>query len=153
MKNGLLLTALLLSFNSFASTFECHWQNEGITEGENFYRPASFVLILQGQKAFIKNDTYFDRTYSPCWIGGFESCRFLFEVPKGPLKIAEQSSKQISLEFESIDVYGTGSLYFDFGKDLAKIGKGERVRTLISGDDGDGTYLEESVFLCERKSE
>lgn len=151
MKKVLALTALLLSLNSLASTFECRWLNEGVTQGTSFYRPASFFVDFKEQKSFIKNDTFFDRTYSPCWTGGFESCRFLFEVPKGQLKIVDQNSKQISLEFESLDAYGVGSLFFDFAKDLSEVSKGETVRTVISGDDGDGTYLEESVFSCERK--
>ncbi len=150
MKKMIALSALLIATNTFASTFECKWLNEGITEGNQFYRPASFVMDINQSSVKVSQDSFFDREYKPCWTGSFESCRFAFELPQKALPIVDKSSKQISLEFESLDEYGVGSLFLDFDKEVSKVTKGDAVRMIMSGDDGDGTFLNESVFSCKR---
>ena len=150
MKRIVTLATLLLAVNTFASTFECKWLNEGITEGDQFYRPASFVIEINQLSVKISKDPFFDREYNPCWTGGFETCSFAFELPQKALSISDKSANHISVEFESLDEYGVGSLIFDFDKELSKVNKNESVRTVISGDDGDGTFLNESFFSCKR---
>ncbi len=151
MKTMILLTVAFLSLNTYASTFKCEWLNEGIVDSDQFYRPASFVIDFNKTSSTISEDTFFNREYRPCWTGGFESCSFNFELPvSGVLNIEKQKNNTTHLSFESVTGYGVGNMEFLFAKKVSRVEIGEAVKAVLTGDDGEGTFLNETYFSCQR---
>lgn len=149
--NKLVLVAFLglASLSAFASSFECQWLNKGDLE-PGVYRPASFILELSKKDAGIKNDSFFMRTYTPCWTGGYASCSFAFELPEARLTVYEVNAKELSLEFESVTGYGAGHLQIQFSSPYKKAKIDQVLQATINGDDGEGTFLNDSYFSCKR---
>lgn len=151
MKKIILLATVFVSLSSYASSFNCQWLNKGIVDGDNFYRPASFQIDVNKKTATVSQDSFFYRTYTPCWAGNYESCAFNYELPTdGFLTVEKQTKKDIEFSFESVTGYGVGNLTLSFEKNISRINVGEKAEVVMTGDDGEGTFLNETYFSCQR---
>lgn len=130
------LATLALSLN-----LNCQWQDRG-DYPKGFYRPAGVQLEISGQALRLTDLGYLSRRYEPCWTGGHKSCYFTLAIDtQKDLEILEQEAARIYVE--QINGYSIAHFEMVFSKDY---------RTMIlSGDDGDGTFVHDEQFLCEMK--
>jgi hypothetical protein len=151
MRNFLLAGFSILCFSSLSSaaTFNCEWQNRS-DYPKNFYRPASVHFEVKEKTVKILSSNYFSRLYQPCWTGEFTSCYFNFDIDlTQDLEITAQTDKTISVEQQ---YYFVASFDMTFAKKYSAIAVGEKVNMKISGDDGDGTYIENDTFTCLKEN-
>jgi hypothetical protein len=145
------LSVVAMSQAALASDikFHCEWQKDGMEA--SFYRTAGFDFRLNNKKFVVSNDTFFSRTYTPCWTGGFSQCAFGFDLPR-PIDASFKNGgfNALSLEFVSVDGYGMGGLDIDFATNILTLQKGHSTEALMNGYDGDGVSIRDHKFICTK---
>lgn len=157
MKNIILsffILSLPLSFSEAKGlpdlSFECKWQKSE-DHAKDYYLPNSGfnMVFYTGDSFVIEKDSFFNRSYEPCWMGEWESCKFSFTYnaeKEWKVKRLDEDKYEahqawtLQLEEGYGTVSGFSSLTFNFSKDLAHV--------QIKGDDDSGTFFEEN-FLCD----
>lgn len=154
----LFLTSLFFSFQAQAirvsmdNTYilECSWQNSIDQYAPGYYRKAGFGLHFKDDVFYVFNDTYFIRRYEPCWTGGFSSCYFSFgDALYKPYVIDIYEPQFVSAR--KIGVYFDPVLELKFNKSFKDIKEGQTLRLSLSGDDNDGTFINDEQFICLKK--
>lgn len=136
-----LLVFSISPLQSYAETLTCQWlPNANQPEGF-FVANSSFELQVNKRNSTMRvlNDSFFFRSYSPCYSGNFKTCAFGFSYDRGKawgVKLIEGKKSFIATQ----SWYFTSELKFRFEGD----------KLFLSGDDGDGVSFDE-VFSCKIK--
>lgn len=144
-------------------SLKCVWQ-ESEKHSENYFvEGASFEISFYHEltggpltKALISSDSFFNRTYTPCWIKPEvnSSCMFAYSYDANSywdvddkLDVISQSWRQSfktdyndGLPEEEGTVDGLSTLKFDLSSEDGAV--------VLSGDDGDGVTFTET-FKCK----
>lgn len=139
----LVLILLSLSFlNASAAEetlpfFACTWLESKDQPVGYFQENAGFEIYMKDDAVYILDKGFFNRSYSPCWAGGFSSCSFGFEYNKDePWEFSEiEGGFRLSQNW----LY-TAELDFVFSKTRDDL-------LTVRGEDGDGVFVNES-FKC-----
>ena len=151
MKKQLLALSLVLSTSTFAaSTFNCQWI-ETQEHSENFYQEAqfNFSFSIEDEKVLVTEDTFLERRYSPCWSGNFSSCSFSFSHNSDTWDILDLTGNTLVMSTDA--AYWDAELKMTFNDDLTQLNSGDQTVMILSGDDGDGTWISAEFFNCEAK--
>lgn len=153
MKFTLNILFILFAMNTHAATLECHWQKNQ-SHSEAFFKPAQFTLNINQKQAAIYNDTFFRRTYVPCYNSAFRACAFSFNYDKNsPWEIMQvKQQNENSTRIKLINTwYFTSWLNLSFDKNIIELTSGETTSLVLSGDDDSGTYIQYEMFNCLKK--
>lgn len=161
----LLVSMLLFSSLSFAGVDEgfklkCVWQKSTDHVKGFFVKDVGFTLELienkkgDVSKAKISEDTFFNRTYTPCYTGGFKSCAFAFSYDEDAYWAVDDLNDILTQSWREnfVTDYKDGSPEekgtVDGVSTIAIITTDKDGYTILKGDDGDGTFFEEK-FACK----
>ncbi|MGH1468174.1 MAG: hypothetical protein ACRBBP_04735 [Bdellovibrionales bacterium] len=147
-----------LSFAEEGAKFRCVWQPSADHAQGFFVEDVGFSLEFkvegESSTALITEDTFFNRTYTPCYVGEFESCMFAFSYDEEDVWDVDDATGTLTqvwrknFETEYNDGYPEEEGTVDGISSLEVITDNEEDYTVFKGDDGDGTWFEEK-FLCE----
>ncbi len=162
MKRLVLLVMVMSANLSFASDEEfelnCVWQPSA-NHVQGFYvEGAEFTLNFQRDnesltKVTITKDTFFNRTYTPCYTGGFASCMFAFSYNASQTWDADDETDILTQSWrqEFVTEYNDGlpeeAGTVDGVSTLKLDTSDEKGLVKITGDDGDGVTFSEN-FKC-----
>ncbi|MAF77619.1 MAG: hypothetical protein CME60_05600 [Halobacteriovoraceae bacterium] len=149
MKKQLLVCTLVLSQNLWANTsLKCDWI-ETSEHAENYFVASSldFQINEDSEQVNFTNDTFLNRQYSPCWVGNFSSCSFSFSHNSDIWEIDSLSNNTLHLSTDA--AYWDAELKLTFQDNLDSLRTGDEVSMILSGDDGDGTWIQSEFFNCK----
>ncbi len=165
----LILTSILtlMATVSFAHVesngikIKCDWVKSSSNSTEYFVKASGFTMhFFPGGKVRIIEDTFFNRTYKPCWTGGFESCMFSFSYDvfenwsftpgsgkEGDAGVLTQVWN--SLVTQPGDAEGEDPLVSTVSgvSEIKFYDNNQNGELTVIGDDGDGTMFKEN-FSC-----
>lgn len=135
-------------------SFKCTWLPSDEHAENYFVEDTGFTLkVVNNTHAYILNDNFFFRTYSPCWFSDYSSCAFAYSYD-------EDTAWTVNDETDTLtQVWRTGFTTEYNDGEPEEVGTVDGVSTLqldyegngtimISGDDGDGVTFKET-FSCK----
>lgn len=155
----LILTSILtiIASVSFAASeqkeglkFKCDWVKSASHADDYFGKGAGFTLQFIGDaKVKIIEDTFFNRTYKPCWVGDSSSCMFSFSYDSSKVWAMTSDENEKSEPLVLTQVWTTGTV--GGVSEIKLFDDNENGDITIKGDDGDGTMFTEN-FSCDMTS-
>jgi len=142
-----LLLPLFFTQSILAKDIDCKWQ-KSTNHSEGFYRLADFNFTLTKSQFLLRQDTFLNRTYTPCWLGSYSSCKFGFTYEKDARwSVKSKTNNTISLSAPAY--YWSAELYLEFSTKMSSLQSGNKFMLTMSGDDGDGVFFHKETFSCQ----
>lgn len=128
-----------------AEVLVCQWV-ESTSYQSNYFRPSGFNIVINENYAYLEDEGYLRRSYTPCYDGIRESCSIDFEIEENRhFEILTLSQKRITIEQRQYLGKTQLELRFSGERPLQKY---RMITGYLYGYGGNVKWVDGDEFLC-----